>query len=336
MGYQDRDYMRSAPPSFLSELLPAGSVCRLLIALLVVCFLGQYAAAKWQRQQMLRAMQHNAQLPHVQIDMMMEAMVPANDPFTSALSLDVEKVKQGQIWRLLTYAFVHVTQTNAALQILFSVMFLWWMGGAVEGHMGSREFLLYYLAAVFSGGLLFLLVGMFAPTPVSVIGANGAVSAVALYCSFYLTNRVLMLAIIAMGVAFDAVVFNSPFVPYKSEWNVLVHLGALGFAAAYYRFHLRLSGGVPVFSWKRRALAKPRPTNPYREEELEPAPSTSAAKQPVPVAAAKTGEPKVDEHLEAKLDAVLEKIARHGQASLSESEQQILKQASEIYKKRKP
>ena len=43
----------------------------------------------------------------------------------------------------------------------------------------------------------------------------------------------------------------------------------------------------------------------------------------------------VDEHLEAKLDQVLEKVARHGQDSLTESERQILFRASEVYKRRR-
>jgi hypothetical protein len=44
---------------------------------------------------------------------------------------------------------------------------------------------------------------------------------------------------------------------------------------------------------------------------------------------------RADEHLEAKLDEVLEKVQRHGKDSLSESERAILVRASEIYKKRR-
>jgi hypothetical protein len=43
----------------------------------------------------------------------------------------------------------------------------------------------------------------------------------------------------------------------------------------------------------------------------------------------------IDEQLEAKLDAVLEKVARTGKESLSEPERQILLRASEIYKRRR-
>ena len=43
----------------------------------------------------------------------------------------------------------------------------------------------------------------------------------------------------------------------------------------------------------------------------------------------------VDEHLEAKLDEVLAKVAKHGKESLTEAEREILLKASEIYKKRR-
>ena len=43
----------------------------------------------------------------------------------------------------------------------------------------------------------------------------------------------------------------------------------------------------------------------------------------------------MDEQLEAKVDAVLEKVARSGQASLTEHEREILLRASELYKRRR-
>ena len=61
----------------------------------------------------------------------------------------------------------------------------------------------------------------------------------------------------------------------------------------------------------------------YRPEEELPVPVTSGASSDV------------DEHLDAKLDAVLEKLSRHGRESLTESERAILQRASEIYKKKR-
>ena len=57
--------------------------------------------------------------------------------------------------------------------------------------------------------------------------------------------------------------------------------------------------------------------------------------EPVGVAATSTAVAAVNEHLEAKLDAVLEKIAKTGKESLTPKEQEILRQASEMYKRRR-
>ena len=332
MGYEDRDYMRSETPSIFSEFLPSGVACRWLIGAIVACYAAQHVALTMQRRQQpdLAVPAQLQQQLGVQDDVF---GLELDDWITRTFSLDIEAVKRGQVWRLVTYAFLHCNQTNAALQILFSVMLLWWFGGAAEEHMGSREFLLFYLAAALGGGVLFFLAGLFAPAPISFVGATGAASAVALYCAFYLSNGVLMLAIIGVGVAFDSVLYPWR---HKTSWSVFVHLGALGFAVAYYRCHLRLSSGVSMFTRNRRAQAKPRLPGAYPEDEPAPAKPAAPTKQPVPVAAAKPAALLVDEHLEAKLDAVLEKIARQGQHSLSESEQQTLKQASEIYRKRRP
>ena len=64
--------------------------------------------------------------------------------------------------------------------------------------------------------------------------------------------------------------------------------------------------------------------------EQEPARASSA-----PVGVATAPKPDVDEHLEAKLDQVLEKVARYGQDSLTDSERQILFRASEVYKRKR-
>ena len=42
-----------------------------------------------------------------------------------------------------------------------------------------------------------------------------------------------------------------------------------------------------------------------------------------------------DEHFEAKVDAVLEKVSKHGQDTLTPEERALLFQASERYKKRR-
>jgi hypothetical protein len=55
----------------------------------------------------------------------------------------------------------------------------------------------------------------------------------------------------------------------------------------------------------------------------------------VAVPAVASPPPVGDEQLEAKLDAVLEKVARSGKDSLTDGERQILLRASEVYKRRR-
>jgi hypothetical protein len=103
---------------------------------------------------------------------------------------------------------------------------------------------------------------------------------------------------------------------------VSVHLAGAAFGLAYYKFRWRLIDLWPKLqTWKKRR-SQPR-LRVYREEET-PTPVTVAAAAPVE-----------DEQLEAKMDAVLEKISRTGKESLTESERAVLLQASEVFKRRR-
>jgi hypothetical protein len=109
---------------------------------------------------------------------------------------------------------------------------------------------------------------------------------------------------------------------------VQVHLAGAAFGFLYYKFQWRMMGvWEEIRSWfgtARRFRPRPR-LRVYREEE----PAT-------PVALPSGGPAReVDEHLEAQVDAVLEKVSRHGQASLTDHEREILFRASEVYKKKR-
>ena len=73
-----------------------------------------------------------------------------------------------------------------------------------------------------------------------------------------------------------------------------------------------------------------------RRDEPQPEPAAAASTAGAAGAAgAVGGGASVDEHLEAKLDEVLQKVQRHGKESLTDGEREILLKASEIYKKRR-
>ncbi len=66
--------------------------------------------------------------------------------FTSVLVLDPEKVRQGEVWRLITYIFI--PQSLHPLWVIFALWFLWWIGEGVERAMGPFRLTLYFVVGM--------------------------------------------------------------------------------------------------------------------------------------------------------------------------------------------
>jgi hypothetical protein len=114
---------------------------------------------------------------------------------------------------------------------------------------------------------------------------------------------------------------------FHSRVAAIGHLGGAAFAVAYYKLQWSITGTLRgLFWWKRPTRAR------TRLKLFEP---SMEDKEPVAVSATASAPSAVDEHLEAKLDAVLEKIKNKGKESLNEQEQEVLRQAAEMYKKRR-
>jgi membrane associated rhomboid family serine protease len=325
MGIYDREYYRREGPSFLDSFHLRGQVCNWLIIVNIVAYVIQLFTRVPGRP-----------------DDWDGARIWLAGPFTDALMLNVDAVLHGQVWRLLTYAFLHDPGVYGSppgffWHIVFNMLFLWWFGRDLEEMYGPREFLSFYLVAALLGGLAFMGAGLITGQQYC-IGASGAVTAVMVLCALHFPHRTILLFFVLpiplwVFVGFQVVQDSIYFVDQaaggerlKTRVAVSVHLGGAVFALLYYRLHWRLAGfWGRVGAW-RAQRARPR-LRVYREEPQRPA-------EPVP-AGAPPSAGDLDEQLEAKLDAVLEKVARSGQASLTESERQILLRASEIYKRRR-
>jgi membrane associated rhomboid family serine protease len=295
MGIYDRDYYRKEGPSYLDRLIPSGAVCKWLIIINFAIFLGQVV---------LRA----------------NGLEWVEDKLTLSTPL----VLQGEVWRVLTYAFLHFD----FLHILFNMLFLWWFGSDLEGEYGSAEFLAFYLGAAVAGAGGYMLHGAMSPSVFAshCLGASGAVTGTMLLCAIHFPNRtILMMMMVPVPIWFFVVfsVVKDVIGLYDDRTRVAVagHLGGAAFAGLYYHFGWRLTGFWRGFQNWRRQRSRPR-LRIYKP---------SGDKEPVTVGA----RPDADEHLEAKVDAVLEKVMRSGQQSLTEQERQLLLRASEIYKKRR-
>jgi membrane associated rhomboid family serine protease len=73
-------------------------------------------------------------------------------------------------WRFVTYMFLH----GGFWHILFNMLWLWWMGRAVEERMGPLAFCSIYFISGIGGALLDILIAKFLGIRL-VIGASGAV-----------------------------------------------------------------------------------------------------------------------------------------------------------------
>ena len=309
LGIYDREYYRREGPSLFAHFSERGYMCKWLIAVNIVCFVLQMGT---QQNEVVRDDEGNVEAVRTGL-------------FTEALQLDADAVMHGQIWRLLSYAFLH--DTGNFWHIFFNMLLLFWFGSDVEDLYGSKEFLVFYLVSAVLGGIAFVLTWA-AGLPGSLcVGASGAVTAVLVVCALHYPTRIILLFFFLPVPIWLFVIFNvgQDFLKFITQTGgrtaVIVHLAGAAFGFLYHQNQWRLTKLLPAFhSWQRQR-SRPR-LRVYQEERRQP---VSVGGPP----------PAADEHLEAEMDRVLEKVKNSGLNSLTDGERQILVRASEVIKKRR-
>jgi membrane associated rhomboid family serine protease len=304
MGIYSRDYVRDdyGRPRFGGD--GVGRVCKTIIIVTVVVFLAQ------------SFIKPSRELPDGRI-------VPVS-VVTETLELKPLSFLHGQVWRVVTYAFCHSIYESFPWHLLFNMLFVWWFGKTLESIYGSREFLFFYLAAAVVSGLAFVGLGLAMRDVAPAVGASGAVMAIVMvYAMYYPRQRIYIWGVIpieirwlvAAYVFFDLLPVLQALAGGAGRDNVAhsAHLGGLAFGFLYKKYNWRLSqffSGVSLPNW-RRMVGPRRKFRIYKPTSSEH-----------------------DTDLGAKVDAVLEKISREGEQSLSDREREILKTASQRYKNR--
>jgi membrane associated rhomboid family serine protease len=245
--------------------------------------------------------------------------------------LDPRKtVEQGQVWRLLTSTFCH--DRYGLWHILFNMLILCWFGQRLERMYGSREFLLFYLAAAVCASLAFVGLAYYTGSYVPAIGASGPIMAVMMvYTIFYPFEQFLLFwffpvplwALLGLYMLYDLhpvllALAGDPMFTGVAHGS---HLGGLAFGFFYWRFGWRLE---PVLDRIAPAVAgagtriRARAGTPSRP---------GALRKPVilPI-------PPRDHELAERLDEVLKKISEQGKDSLTDEEREILIRASAKYR----
>ncbi|MGM9999215.1 MAG: rhomboid family intramembrane serine protease [Candidatus Bruticola sp.] len=76
-----------------------------------------------------------------------------------------------QLWRFVSYAFLH----TSVWSLLLSILALLLIGPALEGYLGKLKFLHVYFGSVICGGLASYVVAQFVPEPVVVVGGSAGI-----------------------------------------------------------------------------------------------------------------------------------------------------------------
>jgi membrane associated rhomboid family serine protease len=124
-------------------------------------------------------------------------------------------VAQGDWWRLITSAFLHLN----LLHIAFNMLALWWFGAPVESYLGRARFVLLYLVSGLAGSAGALLLTPNTPT----LGASGAIFGI-LGAAFVLERQ---RQYVVGGSALTIIVINLIFTFTWAGISIGGHLGGL-------------------------------------------------------------------------------------------------------------
>jgi membrane associated rhomboid family serine protease len=225
-------------------------------------------------------------------------------------------------WQLVTYGFAH--DAASVWHVAFNMLALWFFGREIEMFYGRREFLSFYLTGVMVSGLAWVLAETFLLHGTKpLVGASGGVLAtVILFVIHYPTKSIYFWGIFPIPAWLLAALYllgdlqgfqrsvegGGMFDPT----GYAAHLGGAAYGALYYKLRWSLGKLLPAkFSLKSLKSLKARPSlklhEPWREE--------------------------VD--LDQRVDEILDKIGREGEASLTRDERRTLEEASRRYQKKR-
>ncbi|MGL6227332.1 MAG: rhomboid family intramembrane serine protease [Thermoguttaceae bacterium] len=247
---------------------------------------------------------------------------------TRLLSLDSDTLLQPWLyWKFLTYGFAH--SPSSIWHLAGNMLALFFLGYEVERRLGSQEFLRFYLATIIIGGILWSAMNL--STHAVCLGASGGVVGVVVLFAFYFPNRMLLLygiiPIPAWLIGVIVVGFDILGAAGVGEQGIafIVHLGGAAFAALYYNYGWNF--GSMLSSLKRRFARNQskRPQfgvfRPDDEPQRSTNPPFSSHDQPV-------------SDFDRRVDEVLKKYSRVGEAGLTEEERKVLKDASKKYQEK--
>ena len=222
------------------------------------------------------------------------------------LMFDSAEVWSGaQIWRLVTYAFIHPPLGSALLWFAIEMYMLFVFGREVERFVGQRAYIALYLTLLLLPAAILTMWGLFARTGMAGSGPLHFAIFVA-FATIY-PNVELLLRIMAKWVALILAGIGTLSALAAHDWQTLVVLWT-SIGAAFLFVELR--GAGPELAWLHNFKARMRPRARFHVVQKS---STRRVVEP--------------EDVYASVDPILDKIAKSGIGSLTASERQALDRA---------
>lgn len=236
--------------------------------------------------------------------------------FTAWFDLDPAAVWHGELWRLCTYDFLH--SRESPWHILWNMYILYVTGREFEQRRGSRELVAFYLLAGVLSGVLFVLWSLGLGHVSPAIGASGAVVAVMIvYALTYPRQIWYFFGVIPVPIwviaGLTVILDLHPMLLELSGERVAdgiahsAHMGGILFGALYWKKNWRVTNWLPAA----------RPGSGRRWFERRPRLKIHRESTPVH-----------DDRFDRRVDELLNKVAREGEASLTDEERSILIEAS--------
>jgi membrane associated rhomboid family serine protease len=235
------------------------------------------------------------------------------------LALSLAGLKQGFVWQLLTFQFMHA----GLLHLLFNSLAIYFFGRPVETALGRRHFLTIYLLGGIIGGLVQMLFALlFSSFDGAVVGASaGASGLVAAFALLHWEERFTLLiyfipvsmtgkTLLWVSIALAVVGLMTP----NSGIANAAHLGGILTGGLYVRLFIQSQ-----WRWKFPA-GRSAPREPSVKRVNKGSFWRSNAGKPEEDA-------DTDEFLKNEVDPILEKISAHGIHSLTAREREILEKA---------
>jgi len=222
----------------------------------------------------------------------------------SALSLgNYEVVHYGQVWRLVSYI---IFPPETAIMFIFAMGFLFYFGRQVEAFVGRNTYIGLYAALVLIPSLLFCLIGLLGYWHENYMGGYGTVFGVFIaFATIYPGVEICIwfVNLTAKGWAFALLAVLSLANIAFHQW---IDLGALWCDAAVGYAGMRLIGAGRGMAWL---------TDWFEERQ---------AKR---LAQQRNFKVLKDANATESIDAILEKISKHGVGSLDAKERAALERA---------